>query len=187
MADGEEMAVAKTPKPIVMPDCFHGGDDDDWECWFQNFSDCADINGWDNALKLKFLAVRMKGMAQRVYMDLDLASKADFDSLSEALATRFRSTTDQELYKSQFLSRHREAGEALPKLGNAIRVLAGKAYSEVPGKIRDELARDQFIRALDNGKLVLELRHHLPKTLDDAIRVAIEWENVEDRGNSLLL
>ncbi|MES9883734.1 MAG: hypothetical protein ABW185_23020 [Sedimenticola sp.] len=183
--EGEAMAAARIPKPIVMPDCFYGGDEEDWECWYQNFTDCAEINGWDDDLKLKFLAVRMKGMAQRVFMDLDSESKGDFSDASGALAVRFRSTKDKELFKSQFLSRNRQAGETLPSLGNAIRVLAGKAYTEVASKVRDELARDQFIRALNNSKLVLELRHHMPKSLDDAIRVAIEWENVEGTGSKL--
>lgn len=171
-------------KPIIMPDMFNGSEEE-WEYWYANFENCADINGWDDATKLKFLAVSLKGSAQRVFMDLDAGVRKDLARTVEALATRFRSAKDPELYKSMFLSRKRVPGESLSTLGNEIRVLAGKAYIGIRSDVRDELARDQFIRALDNPKLVLELRHHLPTTLDGAVRKAIEWENVEGEHNSL--
>lgn len=185
---GEKKPEAMGPavhKPVIMPEMFHGGEEE-WEYWFLNFNNCAEINGWDDAMKLKFLAVTLRGAAQKVFMDLDSGIRSNFTRTAEALTTRFRSNKDPELCKSMFLSRKRLPGESFMVLGNDIRVLAGKAYVGVKSQVRDELARDQFIRALDNQKLVLELKHHLPKTLDDAIRRALEWENIEVEHSSTL-
>lgn len=56
-----------------------------------------------------------------------------------------------------------------------------KAYHEIDVKLRDELAGDQFIKALDNVELALalKLKHSLPKTLDNAIQMAIDWQIAE--------
>jgi len=69
--------------------------------------------------------------------------------------------------------------DTLLELGNRIRTLARKAYPDVEAVLRDELARDQFVRSLDNVDLTLKLRHNMPATLDDAIRMAIDWQTVE--------
>jgi hypothetical protein len=55
-------------------------------------------------------------------------------------------------------------------LGNRVCTLARKAYPDINAKLRDELARDQFVRSLENVEMVLKLRHCMPETLDDEIR-----------------
>lgn len=133
-------------KPIVMPDAFHG---EDLEDWISNFEACSDINGWTEQDKCKFLGVLMKGGALRVYIKLENSVKKDWPQLMTTLTSRFKSTREPELCKSQFLSRTKVPNETFLDVGNSIRTLARKAYPTIDNKIRDELARDQFIRAVD--------------------------------------
>jgi hypothetical protein len=69
--------------------------------------------------------------------------------------------------------------ETILDLGNKIRTLARNAYPEIDAQLRDYFARDQFVRALTNVDMTLKLRHNMPDTLDDAIRMAIDWQTVE--------
>ena len=72
-----------------------------------------------------------------------------------------------------------EQNETILDLSNKIRTLACKAYPEIDAQLRDELARDQFVRALTKVDMTLKLRHNMPDTLDDTIRMAIDWQTVE--------
>ncbi|KAK3090728.1 hypothetical protein FSP39_014127 [Pinctada imbricata] len=135
-------------------------------------------------MKCKFLGLRLKGHALKGFRELDEDTRNNWQRLQEILTKRLESSQNPELYKSQLLSRKREQGESITTLGNAVRSLARKAYPALDAQTRDELARDQLIRALPNQKLVLHIRHHMPKTLDDAMKMAIEWEAIESEVSS---
>ena len=81
--------------------------------------------------------------------------------------------------KSKFLGLKQEQHETILDLGNKIRTLSRKVYPEKYAQLRDYFARDQFVRALTNVDMTLKLRHNMPDTLDDAIRMAIDWQTVE--------
>ena len=184
MADSPEVAAAVT-KPVILPDHFTGSGEEEWRDWFSSFKVVCEINKWSDEMKCKFLGLRLKGHALKVFRELDEDTRNNWQRLQEILTKRLESSQNPELYKSQLLSRKREHGESITTLGNAIRSLARKAYPALDAQTRDELARDQLIRALPNQKLVLHMRHHMPKTLDDAMKMAIEWEAIEsDVSNS---
>ncbi len=122
----------------------------------------------------------MKGNALKVYVELDNATRQDWASTQEALASRFKTTKEPQLFKSQFLIRKWKPGETLLEFGQSVRTLSRNAYPDLSSAMRDELARDQFIRGIENTEMVLRLRHNLPKTLDDAIRMAIDWQAIEN-------
>ncbi|MES9880250.1 MAG: hypothetical protein ABW185_05140 [Sedimenticola sp.] len=167
-----------------MPDAFLGGEEEEWDAWLTNFETCADINGWNDSIKCKFLSVRVKGVAQKVYFDLSADVKCDWSFLIETLGSRFRSVKQEDLSKSKFLVRVKGPSETLLEFGNSIRHLSRQAYPNMESEIRDELARDQFLRGLGNRKLMMDLRRDLPGSLDDAIRIAIEWDTIDRDVNS---
>lgn len=179
MAENNPPEVAGIKKPIVMPDIFKGDVDEDWEEYLEHFESCADINGWDDPTKCKFVSVKLKGNAYKVYKELDTEVKSDWANLCSTLEKRFKTVTQTQHYKTKFLSTAKSRGESLLDLGNRIRSLGRKAYPNLEAKLRDELARDQFVRSLDNLEMTLKIRHQMPETLDDAIRMAIDWQTVE--------
>jgi hypothetical protein len=69
-----------------------------------------------------------------------------------------------------------ERNETILDLGNKIRTLARKAYPKIDAQLRDNFARDQFVRALTNIDMTLKLRHNMPDSLDEAIQMAIDWQ-----------
>ena len=125
------------------------------------------------------LGVRVKGTAYKVYQDLETAVKLDYKELCKTLEKRFKTVKQPQFYKTKFLGLRQEQNEIILDLGNKIRTLARKTYPEIDAQLRDELARDQFVRVLTNVDMTLKLRHNIPDTLDDAIRMAIDWQTVE--------
>lgn len=172
MSDNEDSPPVATAikKPVVMSHTFSSVRDGDWEDWLSSYETCAVINGWTDDIKCKFIEVSMPGRAIKIFRELDGAVRSDFARLKDALKLRFVGDSKPELFKSEILTRTRKPSETLVDLGNSIRTLTRKAYAELDLTFREELARDQFIRALNTPKLVLHLRHILPKDLDDAIR-----------------
>ncbi|VDI48101.1 Hypothetical predicted protein [Mytilus galloprovincialis] len=175
--NGDEVQQgAKTKRPIVMPDVFTG---DEWTDWLFQFESCSSLNDWNDGLKCKFIIVRLKGTAGKVLSDLDDDTKKDWTKLKAELTARFDTTTRPDLYKSEFMGRRKKPSETYLEMGNSIRTLARKAYPSLSNNVRDELAKDQFLRGLDKTELALKVRHANPKTLDEAIRMTLEWEAVE--------
>ena len=165
-------------KPLVMPTMFPGKDMLEWGQYVQSFEACADLNGWDNTLKCKFLAVRLTGQAAKVYFYLEEAIRQDWVALKDALGSRLDSPSTPELSKSEFLARSRKSNESIIEFGNCVRHLARQAYSTLSATVRDELAKDQFIRGLSDRDMVIRLRQSKPVSLDDAIKLALEYETI---------
>ena len=184
MEDLQNLAMAEenhvgAKKPIIMPDIYKGDIDEEWEDWLEHFNACAEINCWDEATKCRFMGVRLKNNAYKFYKELEAAVKTNCTDLSETLEKRFKTVSQMQYYKTKFQGVAQTAGESLLDLGNKIRTLSRKAYPNLEAKLRDELARDQFVRSLTDVEMTLKLRHQIPGTLDDAIRIAIDWQTVE--------
>ena len=63
-------------KPIVLPDTFTG--EASWDDWMCHFENVADVNGWDDIQKFKFLKVRMTGRAQKASQHLNEDIQANY-------------------------------------------------------------------------------------------------------------
>ena len=171
VASGENEASRK--RPIVQPNCFTV--DKDWENWASKFERCARVNKWSNGEKCDFLSVYLDGEADKVYCDLPEDVKQDWESLKAALASRFDPSPQPELFETELSARIRHPGEKLTDLGNVIRTLARKAFPHERAETRDRIAKTQFLRALD-GDMQLKVRLAEPKTLEDAVKMAVKYE-----------
>ena len=168
---------AGVKRPVVMPDSYYG--EGEWIDYVQGFEACADVNSWDEATKCKFLFICLKGQPRKVFNDLEEDVKTNWNTLKVELKKRLDTTTSPDLYKSEFMSRRKLSTENYHDFGNAIRTLARKAYPSLPSNVRDELAKDQFLRGLEKIDLVIKVKHEKPESLDEAVRMAVEWEAVE--------
>ena len=61
----------------------------------------------------------------------------------------------------------------------AVRTLASRAFPKMAVDQRDLLARDQFIDGLTEDSFRLRVRRSKPTSLDDSIRVALEFEAID--------
>ena len=60
MENVENVAMAEenpvgAKQPIIMPDMYKGDIDEECEDWLEHFNACAEINGWNEATKCRFI------------------------------------------------------------------------------------------------------------------------------------
>ena len=89
-------------KPIVLPDTFTG--EASWDDWICHFENVADVNGWDDNQKLKFLKVRMTGRAQKAFQHLNKGIQANYSEAKRALRARFELQSKKTRYQAEFQS-----------------------------------------------------------------------------------
>uniref|UniRef100_A0A668AJ95 Peptidase A2 domain-containing protein n=1 Tax=Myripristis murdjan TaxID=586833 RepID=A0A668AJ95_9TELE len=58
-----------TPRPVFMPETFTGAGRE-WSDWAEQFEMAADVNNWDESLRLKFMGLLLAGRAREVYSGL---------------------------------------------------------------------------------------------------------------------
>ena len=183
-SSGDRSGIAEAAsciqRPIIMPELC-SGEEGPFCDWLEHFEMCADLNGWKQDVRSKFLVVRLRGHAQEVYWGLEETSQQDYDKLKAALSEQLAPPGEENRYKSEFRARQQQKGETAAEVGRDIRRLARKAYPSLAIDTRDKLARDQFLDGLADASLrrCVILSH--PKGLDDAIRSAVEYE-IASRG-----
>lgn len=147
-----------------------------WQDFLVQFQMISVVNNWDNAMKAYELATSLRGVAQGVVTDIEPAKRLDYDSLVKALTSRFEPENQANMYKSQLNSIYRKTGQTLPELGQEVRRVTRLAYPTAPIEIRDQLAKDCFIRAINDQKIQLSIFQRDPKTIDDCIRFGLDYE-----------
>jgi len=91
----------------------------EWDSWLAHFKDCAVINGWGNACKAQFLAIRMRGAALLQLQGLSPNVWGNHDDLKRALREKFVPQEGIELHKAEFRVRHQEWDKKLPDLASS--------------------------------------------------------------------
>ena len=125
----------------------------------------------------KFLIiVRLRGTAQEIYNNLDEATQMNYVQLKTALIDQLDPAAQENRFRTEFRARRQRHGETIAVFGRDIRRLARMAYHSLPLGTRDQLARDQFLDGLANKELRRSVLLSHPKSLDEAIRAAVEFE-----------
>ena len=164
-----------TRRPVFMPETFTGTGRN-WSDGAEQFELAADVNGWDEPLKLKFMSLLFSGHAREIYSGLSVSAKADFTSLKNAMTSCLDPQDSEDWTRASFASRRRLHNESAREFGNHLRRLVGRAYPTADPSTQDLLARDQFITHVSTGDFRISLRSAKPTTLDAAIQLASEME-----------
>eukprot|EP00117_Sycon_ciliatum_P016565 scpid20143/ scgid15938/ len=163
-------------RPAVMPEAYDGSGD--WVEYIQYFDQCAQVNGWNDPQKAQYLAVRLRGGAQRFLATIPAARRAVWQHVSADLERRFAPPANERQFKAQFRTRRRKSGEDLAHLADDLRRLVVRAYPNMPGGLQDELVRDQFIEAVSPVALRVRLQENPPATVQAALEMALHLEKV---------
>ena len=147
-----------------------------WIDYHAHFEACSEINGWSYATKGLYLAASLRGSAQGCLGNIPKGEKPDYETLVLALEDRFAPPSQAELYRVQMRERRQRAGETFSELGQAIQRLANMAYPTATFEFRDMLARDHFVDALDNSEVRIRIQQSRPRSLNDAVKLAVELE-----------
>ena len=158
-----------------------------WLDYKSHFEMVSIVNDWNYTQKGLYLAVSLRGQAQAILGDLPPDMKSDYETLLCALEERFAPPSQTELYRAQFREKRQKSSETLPELGQAIRRLANLAYPTAPRDVRETLAKEQFIDGLVDSDMRLRIKQSRPKTLNDAVKLAVELEafNRAERQNNV--
>ena len=148
-----------------------------WESYLAQFDIASQINGWDEEEKAAFLATSLTGPALAVLGNLTAEKRTNYKALVSAFTARFGSTHQAELARVRFKSRTRGQDESLPELAEDIERLGRLAYPDAPDQMTDSLSLDQFVDALHDDDTRLRLRQNCPKTLREAVELALELES----------
>ena len=144
--------------------------------YLTHFNIVAKLNGWDHKLRSLYLASSLTGGARALLNDLDSDKQEDYDSLVEALKSRYGTANRAEVFKTQLQTRSRQKNESIQELAQAILKLAKKAYPTANSEMIEVLALDHFIDALPQPDLRLRVREMRPKNIMEAEKTAVTLE-----------
>lgn len=169
------MSRMATTRPVFMPETFTGVNRD-WSDWIGQFEMAAEVNGWDDSLKLKFLSLLLSGRVRDIYCGLSTESRSSYAVLKASLGRCLEPCDSDDWNRASFLARRRLHSETAREFGNALRRLITKAYPSADNNTRDLFARDHFIEHVGSGDLRVQLRSAKPSTLEEAVNLASELE-----------
>ena len=134
------------------------------------FEMIGEYNQWSLNVMASQLAMCLKDQAVAILADLSPFQCRHYDSLVAALRERFEPDNQSQLHRAQLKSRIRRENEPLPQLTHDIRRLVRDANPGVPLDIRENMAKDCFLDALNDRELELAVFQSQPKTMQDTLK-----------------
>eukprot|EP00731_Ephydatia_muelleri_P014897 Em0008g617a len=160
-----------TPEPF-------DGETTGWLEWMDHFESVAAVNKWVSGEdRLKWLRVRLTGKAQTAFRRLPDDVKADYGTCAEALQRRFNPDSKRQLYMVELNARTKRRDEDWAAFGDAVRVLADKAYPELAENARERLALNQFLEQIENSQVAFSVKQKRPRNVEEAAAAVIELES----------
>jgi hypothetical protein len=148
----------------------------EWRDYLVYFEMVAELNQWSNRSRALELATSLRGAAQSVLSDLGTELRMSYRHLVSALQQRFAPNNQSELYRTQIKNRIREKDESVMELAQDVKRLVRLAYPAAPNIVREQLARDCFMDALNDTELEWAVFQGKAYTVTDAVRLALEYE-----------
>jgi hypothetical protein len=167
------------------PDKFDG-EKTDWVDYKKHFDAVANWNDWDYKERAMQLAMSLQGEAQKLLGDLPMSVQKDYNSLVGELSDRFNPGERETAYRLEFRNRMRKPEESPMMFGHCLRRLAGKAFPKISMDDREYWVIDQFVNGLRNSETKKHVLFGRPKTINDAVALAIEAESFETMSKDRL-
>ncbi|KAJ8023261.1 hypothetical protein HOLleu_35625 [Holothuria leucospilota] len=161
-------------RPCMLPDKFDGISS--WKDYLCHFKDVAEINGWDDREKARYLRASMTGEARRVLLQLPAGVESVYAVVVETLEEHFGHKRQTPLLRTQLRSYSRKKVETVMQLGVSIQLLVDAAYPTVDSVTSQILALDHFKTALNDKEMEDFLFLGRPKDLKEAVGLEAEFE-----------
>ena len=159
-------------RPIILPEPFQGTAS--WDDWIEHFERVAVIT---NAVKLKWLKIRLTGKAAAALKCCSDETLGDYSALKEALKKRFEPASKKELYMAEFQARQKTKAEDWASFADDLCQLAEKAYLGLQMEAQEALALSRFLTQIDNPQIHFAVRQKQPANVDQAVQYTLEAES----------
>ena len=165
-----DKSPAKSPSPsatsekLQLPLKYDGTSN--LESYLVQFETIADEQGWNAARKGMILLGRLKGRA------LDVATQGTsnkYGEMLERLKTHF-TPESEDMYAQQLQAVRKEASHTWEDLAFQVRDLARKAYKSANDSVKERLAVEAFIGAVEDDELRQKLRDSNIKKLEEVLQ-----------------
>ena len=152
----------------------------DFKDYILHFEQVAIWNKWSDIDKAQQLVMCLRGQAQNILSDLTLGQMNKYSEVRAAVERRFDPPGRETAYKCELRDKRLHQSESISQYGYSIRRLVMLAYPpEIPRDARDVFAIDHFIHGLSSYDMKKHVHFNHPKTLDEAITSAVEYEAFE--------
>ena len=164
-------------KPVLLPEPY-SGESGSWDDWIDHFECIAEVNKWATGEeKLKWRRVLLTGKALTALRKLPESAHCNYAECKTALKKRFDPDSKRELHVAELHTRTRGKTEDWASFGDALRVLADKAYLHFEEKAQECLAVNQFLSQIHNQQVTFEVKQRRPQNMEEAVEVTIELES----------
>ena len=163
--------IKRKPKE---PQTFDGTSD--FQDYIIHFEQVAIWNKWNEHEKAQQLAMCLRGQAQKILSDLTLGQMNRYSEVRAAIERRFNPPGRETAYKCEMRNKRLQQSESVSQFGYSLRRLSSLAYPDMTRDAREVYAIDQFINGLTSHEMKKHVQFHHPKTLDEAITFAVEYE-----------
>ena len=166
-------------KPIAMPATYHGKGKLSLDSWLVHFAIVAEINAWNDDEQAKYMSLSLRDEALTALTEsLPGRDQLVVCEIVEVLRENFDRPDSISTYRQKFQARRRKTGESLTALRYDVVKMGRQAYPDASAAMVDDLAKDQFITALESQHLRMQVRRGNPLTLEAAHRTAVEEEKL---------
>ena len=135
-------------------------------------------NDWTNLEKAQQLAMSLRGQAQKSLSNLSAQQLTDYEAIKQILTQRYNPKERCIAHRSEFVNIKQGKYESCVDFSYQVRRLATLAYPDVSYHELENHVIDQFIRGLNNVEIKKKVVFSHPKTLDEAVSSAVEYESV---------
>jgi len=143
------------------------------ETFLAKFSRLAEYMRWDDTDCYYHLCASLDGIAGQEPQQGPQPTVADVIAL---LRTRFGNELQAERFKAEIKVRRRRPGESLQQLYQDIIKLVALAYPNEEPALVNHVAKEAFVIALSDPILQLKVIEREPKTVEDALNIAVKME-----------
>ena len=88
--------------------------------------------------------------------------KENYGECIKSLQRRFHPDSKRQLYVAELSTRTRRRDEDWATFGDALRILADKAYRDLEEKARERLALNQFLAQIENAQVAFNVKQKRP-------------------------
>ena len=165
----------KAKMKMIFPDKYNGNNTT-LNDYLKHYELVSELNGWDSLEKAQFLAVNLRGDAQKLLSSLDRDELRDYNRLVGALEERFGTEGQEEMFLAQLRSRQKKEKESYQELADEISRLVHRAYPNAPVDMVRRLTVQSFMYAITDVEILQEVRRARPHSVKEAVLVCIEQE-----------